>query len=143
MPSKKDGIALLKAVPMFSEVSQRDLGRVWSFVKIVEHGDGSRIVDEDRLGVGFHLIIEGNVEVVRTGRRLTLGPGDFFGEVSLIDGGPRTATVIAKGPVTVAALSAWEFKSIVKESPEMMWKLLLHMTRRLREEQSAVAGLTA
>lgn len=143
MISKKDGIALLRGVPMFSDVSQRDLGKVWAHVKIVDHADGSRIVSEARGGAGFHLIDSGSVQVARRGKSVTLGAGQFFGEISLIDDGPRTATVTAIGPVQVATISAWEFKSVVKSTPEMMWKLLLHVTARLREEQSAVAALTA
>ena len=143
MVSKKDGIAMLRAVPMFAEVSQRDLGKIWSHVKIVDHADGSKIVSEARGGAGFHLIVSGQVNVSRRGKSLTLGPGQFFGEISLIDDGPRTATVTAVGPVQVASISAWEFKSVVKHTPDMMWKLLLHVTARLREEQSVVASLTA
>lgn len=143
MVSKKDGIAMLRGVPMFTDVSQKDLGKVWSHVKVVDHAAGSKIVSEARGGAGFHLILAGEVEVSRRGKKVTLGVGQFFGEISLIDDGPRTATVTAVTSVQVATISAWEFKSVVKSTPDMMWKLLLHMTARLREEQSVVASLTA
>jgi CRP/FNR family cyclic AMP-dependent transcriptional regulator len=143
MVTKKDGISLLQGVPLFTGLSQRDLGRIWDRMKIVEHRDGHQIITEGRNGQGFHLIIGGEVKVERTNLRVTLGKGDFFGEMSLIDDGPRSATVTAVGPVTTAAISAWEFKALVANQPELMWKLLVFMTGRLRQQQSVAADLIA
>ena len=143
MASKKEGVTRLRSVQMFAELSQRDLGRIWDNMKLVEHAPGHRIVVEGKSGHGFHLILDGEVTVERKGKRLKLGPNDFFGEMSLIDDGPRTATVTAATPVTTAALSSGGFRSLAKKSPEMMWKLLVTMTQRLREEQSITASLTS
>ncbi len=143
MVTKKDGISLLQGVPLFAGLSQRDLGRIWERMKIVEHRDGHQIITEGRNGQGFHLIINGEVKVERTNLRVALGKGDFFGEMSLIDDGPRSATVTAVGPVTTAAISAWEFKALVANQPELMWKLLVFMTDRVRQQQSLAAELIA
>ena len=98
---------------------------------------------EGKAGHGFHLILDGEVQVARKGKRLKLGANQFFGEMSLIDDGPRTATVTAATPVVTATLSSGGFRSLAKKSPEMMWKLLVVMTQRLREEQSITASLTS
>lgn len=143
MTTKKEGAALLAAVPMLEGFSQRDLARMWESMKIVQHPDGHEIVGEGRTAIAFHLILDGTVKVERKSKRLKLGPGEFFGEMALIDAGPRTATVTADGPVTTAAMSRSTFKAIVMSRPELVWKLLVHTTQRLREEQSVTASLTS
>lgn len=143
MISKKDGIALLRKVPMFSDLSNRDLGRLWDQMKIVRHDAGHRIVTEGRAGHGFHLLLDGEVRVERKNKRIKLGPGSFFGEMSLIDDGPRTASVVAVTPVVTATMTSGGFRSVTKKQPDLLWKLLVHQTTRLREEQSINATLTS
>ena len=143
MASKKDGIARLASVPMFSDLTQRDLGRIWDNMKLVQHSPGHVIVAEGKAGHGFHLILDGEVVVQRRGKRVILGKNQFFGEMSLVDDGPRTATVTAVTPVVTATLSSGGFRSLAKKNPEMLWKLLVVMTQRLREEQSITANLTS
>jgi CRP/FNR family transcriptional regulator len=143
MITKKDGVERLQGVPMFTELSRRDLGRVWDSMRIVEHAPGHRIVTVDRPGQGFHLILSGKATVERKKQRIDLGPGDFFGEMALIDDGPRSATVTAASTVVTASISAWEFKAMAKEHSELLWKLLVHLTSRLRAEQSVVDSLTS
>jgi CRP-like cAMP-binding protein len=143
MASKKEGVERLVSVPLFSTLSKRDVARLWDGMRLVEHEPGDEIVVEGRSGRGFHLIMDGTVRVERKGTKVTLGAGDFFGEISLIDEGPRTATVTAVTPVTTASMSSWEFRTFTRDKPEILWKLLVHVTGRLREEQSARANLTA
>jgi CRP-like cAMP-binding protein len=84
------------------------------------------------------LITKGTADVVRSGRKVdSLKPGDFFGEMTLIDGAPRSASVIATSELTTIVLSQWEFRPLVKNHPEMAWKMLLHLSGRVRAEQSA------
>lgn len=144
MVTKKAGIEYLKAVPMFSSLSQKDLGKLFDQAKFVAHGDGHTIVEQGGGGIGFHLILDGKVKVVRSGRTLTtLGPGKFFGEMTLIDEQPRSATIVTDGPAELLALSSWVFRPMVKKNPEMAWKLLVHLTGRLREEQTARDAATS
>ncbi len=143
MASKQVAIEMLGHVPMLSEFSKRELTRLWDGMKVVDHSDGHQIVGEGQSGVAFHLILDGTVQVVRKSKKLTLGPGDFFGEMALIDAGPRTATVTAVGPVKTASISRSVFKSMMEASPSAMWKLLVHTTQRLRDEQSITASLTS
>jgi len=128
---------------MFSELSARDLGALWSSFKLTHHAAGKQVISEGRGGVGFHLIINGEAKVSRKGKNVMLGRGQFFGELSLIDDGPRTATVSAHTDMDTAVLTTWNFKSLVKANPEMAWKMLVHLTQRLREEQSVVDSLRA
>lgn len=128
---------------MFSGLSNKDLNALWSSVKLVHHSAGKEIISEGRGGVGFHLIVNGEAKVSRKGKNIILGRGQFFGELSLIDDGPRTATVSAHTEMDTAVLTTWNFKSIAKANPEMAWKLLVHLTHRLREEQSVVDSLRA
>jgi CRP-like cAMP-binding protein len=143
MTSKKHRVALLGSVPLFSDLSQRDLGRIWDQMTIVEHPAGHRVVDEGTGGRGFHLILSGEAVVERKRTRVRLAPGDFFGEIALIDDGPRTASVTAVGPLVTATLSSWQFKSIVQKRSDLAWKMLVHMTGRLRAEQSISSSLTS
>jgi CRP-like cAMP-binding protein len=142
MASRNEGIEMLRGVPMFAELSKRELAHVWDNMKIVDHADGHEIVREGQAGVAFHLILDGTVTVQRKRTKVSLGRGKFFGEMALIDAGPRTATVSANGPVRTASMPRATFKSMMEEQPSMMWKLLVHAMQRLREEQSATDSLT-
>jgi CRP/FNR family transcriptional regulator, cyclic AMP receptor protein len=138
LASKKEKAEKLGAVPLFSGLSQKDIGRLVDMSKETVHSAGQSVVTQGKGGVGFHLIVEGQAKVTRGGRVVAnLGPGDFFGEMTLIDGAPRSATVTAETDLTTVVLSQWEFRPLVKASPDMAWKLIVHLTGRLREEQKA------
>lgn len=129
----------LKTVPLFSGCSARELTSLAQFLREVNFPAGREIVQEGRTGTGLHVIIEGQTKVVvgnRTRRRL--GPGAFFGEISLLDRGPRTATVVAETPVRTVSLSSWNFRAALKEHPSMAVKMLEELASRLR-----TAGLSA
>jgi voltage-gated potassium channel len=143
MATKKEGVARLAAVPLFSGLNQRELGKLWDEMRLVKHAAGHVIMTEGRPGLGFQLLLDGEVIVERKGKKVALGPGSFFGEMSLIDGGLRTATVTAATPVTTAALNSSTFKSMVTKNPDLAWRLLVHMTGRVRDEQSVSRNLTA
>lgn len=128
---------------MFSDLSRAELGALWSFFKIIDHGPGSDVLVEGRSGSGFHLIVEGTAIVSRKRAKVTLGPGKFFGELSMIDEGPRTATVTAGDALQTAMIDRHEFKVLVASKPNLAWKLIVHLSGRLREEQSLSDGLTS
>ena len=143
MASKKDRINHLKGVPLFEGLSQKDLETILSGGRDVHHSAGQTIISEGSTGgVGFHLILHGVVRVVRDGRTLAkLGPGQFFGEMAVIDDGPRSASVIADTDVDAFFISRWEFRPLLKGNPDLTWKLIQHRVGRVREEQSARAAL--
>lgn len=137
MASKQEKLELLGAVPLFSGISKKDLERVLGTAKETHHNEGESIVTEGRGGVGFHLIIDGKARVVRSGRTVAnLGPGEFFGEMALVDDGPRSASVIAESDLETMVVSKWEFRPLLKNQPEMAWKLIEYLVARVREEQT-------
>jgi CRP-like cAMP-binding protein len=134
----------LSRVRLFSDLSGRDLRHVVDVSNVVTYDEGDVIITEGESGVGFQLILEGEAKVVRNGRTLArLGPNDFFGEMALIDEGPRTASVIAATPMTNVAIASWDFRPLVKSRPGMAWALLVHLAGRLRDDQKREDSLRA
>ena len=133
-----DRIVALKAVPLFGGLSDKDLGMVIEIAKEVVHEEDRPVVEEDASGVGFHLILEGMAEVNVHGEVVaTFRPGDYFGEMSIIDGKPRSATVTAAGgPVTTLAIPAWSFETLMNKHPSIMRALLTQLSSRVRAAES-------
>ena len=126
----------LKGVPLFSGVRDRDLKRLANVMRESRFNEGDAITTEGKSGVGFFLIEDGNATVSLRGEIVrTLGPGDHFGEIALIDEGPRSATVTASTDLRCRGLAAWEFKSFVQEHPEVAWPLLETLASRLRDAE--------
>ncbi|HVL65301.1 MAG TPA: cyclic nucleotide-binding domain-containing protein [Actinomycetota bacterium] len=132
-------IARLKTIPMFSSCSRRELGAIAAVVKEVEFGAGDVICREGETGVGLHVVVSGETKVQVGGRtRRRLGPGAFFGEVALLDGGPRSATVVADTPVRTLSIPAWSFRSLLKSQPSLSLKMLEEVCRRLRTVDASI-----
>ena len=126
----------LKRVPIFAGVRDKELGRLVKAMRESRFNEGEVITTEGRSGVGFFLIEDGNATVSLRGEIVrTLGPGDHFGEIALIDEGPRSATVTASTDLRCRGLAAWEFKSFVQEHPEVAWPLLETLASRLRDAE--------
>jgi CRP/FNR family transcriptional regulator, cyclic AMP receptor protein len=124
----------LANVPLFATCSKRDRGIIARHAEEVTLRPGSVLIEEGDTGDAFYVVVDGEATVQRNGRRITtLRPGDYFGELALLDAAPRNATVVANGPVTVAVLGARVFSVLLKELPNMSDKLLRGMARRLRE----------
>src|ERR671934_1720475 len=120
-----DLVESLKGVPLFAGVRDKELGRLARIMRESRFNEGDAITTEGRSGVGFFLIEDGNATVSRRGEILrTLQPGDHFGEIALIDEGPRSATVVATTDLRCRGLAAWEFKTFVLEHPDIAWSLL-------------------
>lgn len=126
-------IASLASVPIFSECSRRELTVIARAAKEVSHRKGVVIAREGERGIGLFLILQGGCEVTIGGKRKAkLGPGDFFGEVALLDGGPRTATVTALTDVKLVGITAWVFRGLLMEHPSIALKTLEAVAGRLR-----------
>jgi CRP-like cAMP-binding protein len=127
----------LRRVPLFSEMKPKELKKLGNRMSERAFSQGDTIAVEGETGVGFFVIEQGEVEVSVAGETVaTLGPGHYFGEVALIDGGARSATVTAASDLRCRAMSAWEFQPFLAEHPEVAWALLVHLVTRLREAET-------
>jgi CRP-like cAMP-binding protein len=134
----------LQRVPLFSELSSRDLRRLAGAMHERTFTDGQPVMSEGEGGVGFFVILEGRASVTRGGETAgDLGPGDYFGEMALIDGDHRAATVSATGDLRCAAMTQWQFRPFVKDHPDVAWALLTTLVKRVRSAQAPAAVTTS
>lgn len=127
----------LAAVPLFSTLAKRDLTQVAKATTQVDVQAGHTLVQQGTRGHEFFVILDGEAEVRRNDRRVaTLGPGQYFGELSLLDRGERSATVTAGTDMKVLVLNQQDFHGVVESIPGMGYKLLTAMALRLREADS-------
>jgi CRP/FNR family cyclic AMP-dependent transcriptional regulator len=130
----RQGLEWLQRVPIFSELTPRQLRRILKVTEEYLYMDGTTIVTEGARNEQLFVILDGSVRVVRGGRAVArMSAGDFFGEISLLDGGPRTATVVAEGPVRCLVLLRKEFQEILGEMPPVAAKTLRSLASRLRK----------
>ncbi len=130
----RPSIETLKNVPLFAELEKRDLERIADSFKERKFTAGETIAGEGQSGAGFFVIAEGKAKVTVQGKaRSTLGSGDYFGEIALIDEGARTATVTAETDMTCYAMTFWEFRPIVETDARIAWKLVQALAHKLRE----------
>jgi len=134
-------IEIFRRVPLFDGLSDKELTAVAGAAKERRFDTGDVVVGEGEGGVGFFVIADGSARVETHGaRRATLGPGDSFGEVALLDeGGRRTATVVAESPLGVLGLTAWQFTPLLEQYPSIAIKLAKVLARRLREAEDRAA----
>jgi CRP/FNR family transcriptional regulator, cyclic AMP receptor protein len=127
----------LRAIPLFADLSPRDLKRLAGSMKEMSFGPGEVVVSEGTGGVGFFVILDGRARASQDGEeRGVLTAGDYFGEMALIDGDDRAASVHAEGELRCAAMTMWNFRPFVKEHPDVAWALLTALVKRVRETQA-------
>jgi len=132
MDSKKI-LPLLKKTPLFANTSDASLEALLKSAVEKTSAPGEKIVEEGKGGVGFYLILEGTAKVVRDGHEVAaFSKGNFFGELSVIDGAPRTADVVAETQTTCVVITPWAMKSIISTHPEVALSMLQELARRLR-----------
>jgi len=125
----------LRTVPLFAEVSERQLQRIASKVRERRFDPGTSIVTAGETGVEFYLILDGRAEVHRDGRVVrALGQGDYFGEMALLRDRPRSATVIARDPLTCMVLTREDLKIILNANPDIMMRLLETVASRWHDD---------
>ena len=124
---------LLDRVDLFAGLGGVSLEAIAEHAVEVEFATGRPIVRQGEVGTGFFLIVSGRARVVRDGEEIArLGPGDFFGELSLLDQQPRIATVTALGSTTCLAIASWDFERLLDEQPRLAVGILKAVVRRLR-----------
>ena len=127
----------LREIPLFADLSTRDLKRLAGSMKEMSFGPGDAVVTQGTGGVGFFVILDGRARVTQGGEeRAVLAAGDYFGEMALIDGDDRAASVHADGDLRCAAMTTWNFRPFVKEHPDVAWALLTALVKRVRETQA-------
>lgn len=128
----------LKPVGLFTGMSDGDLRKLGKQMREVHHPKGAKPVLRGKDGVGFMVILEGQAEVSTVdGRHRLLGPGDHFGEMALLDQQGRSADITARTDLVSAAIPEWEFKEFLGSHPEVAYRLLQTLSRRLREAEDA------
>jgi len=138
--SKLDHLAQVRLFAALSKKELTTIGRASDEVKVPA---GKVVVEEGSSGHEFFLILDGTATVKRGGRKIaTLSPGQYFGEMALLDRGPRSATVVADNDMTLLVLGQREFSGVLDEVPGVAHKLLGTMAARLRESDSKANALT-
>jgi CRP-like cAMP-binding protein len=128
----------LQRVPLFSRVDEKELRRVAKNFRRQTFAAGDEIAVEGREGVGFFVIESGTARVSRGGEDVrTLADGDYFGEIALIDGGPRSATVVAETDITCYGMTAWAFRPLVESNADLAWPMIENLVARLRDAERA------
>jgi CRP/FNR family transcriptional regulator, cyclic AMP receptor protein len=126
--------ALLSGAPLLVGVDPDGLEAVAARAIEVEFSAGQVIARQGDVGSGLFIVASGSVRVVRDGDTIaTLGPGEFFGELSVLDGGPRVAQVVAETPTSCLALASWDFERVLREEPGVALAVLRVVAGRLRE----------
>ncbi len=126
-------IEALKKTPIFAKSSDESLASLLKSAIQKTVQAGTKIVEKGQSGLGFYLILQGKADVMSGGKKLAeFGEGSFFGELSVIDGAPRTADVVAKTETTCLVLSQWAMRSIIGTHPEIALSMLEELAHRLR-----------
>jgi CRP/FNR family transcriptional regulator, cyclic AMP receptor protein len=128
----------LKGIGLFEGMPDSSLKKLGKQMREVRHPRGAKPVVRGKDGVGFMVILEGQAEVSTVdGRHRLLGPGDHFGEMALLDQQGRSADITARTDLVAAAIPEWEFKEFLGNHPEVAYRLLQTLSRRLREAEEA------
>lgn len=129
-------MAELKDAKLLKGLPEGEVRAIEKQMKQVQHPAGHEIVMRGDGGVGFMIITEGTVAVKTVqGKTRKLGPGDSFGEMALLDQEGRSATITAETDVTMATIPEWNFKPFLKEHPEVAYRLLQTLSRRVRQAE--------
>jgi len=122
----------LRSVPLFAGCSDKELAFIASRADEVDLPAGKVLTEKGQSGGDFFIILDGKAEVEAPQGKRTLGPGDFFGEIALIDNGPRTATVKTTTPMRSLVLGHSQFRDVLHQNGEIAVKILRAVTERLR-----------
>lgn len=132
--TQKSTDELLAQVPLFKDLSKKHLQQIAQLTTRLDLPAGKELTKEGEFGHEFMIVLDGEVEV-RHGDKVIAerGAGEFFGEIALLDHRPRTATVVAKTPVTVEVIGQREFATMLADEPEVAAQLMSTMAQRLAE----------
>ena len=130
-------VELIKRVPLFSDLNDRELKQIARSMKERRFNAGETVTEEGKGGIGFFVIADGTATVTIGGEQVrTFGTGDYFGEIGLIADIDRTATITAENQLTCYGMTSWDFKPLVESNASIAWKMLQVMAQRLKEAQT-------
>jgi len=130
---------LLSAARLFDGVDADGMDRIAAVAVQVDFPAEHVVARQGEIGTGFFIVVSGTARVVRDGETIaTIGPGDFFGELSVLDGRPRVAQVTTITPTTCLALASWDFEAVLLEEPKVALAILKGLATRLREHTESV-----
>jgi CRP-like cAMP-binding protein len=136
-PLGREAAGMLAEIPLFAGLSRRHLGRVASLASTKRYSPSTPLVRVGKPADAFYVILDGQVRVEVPGRPVELGAGDFFGEMALLDGEPRSATVVAVGEVYALMISRAKFLKLLEAEPKIALAIMATLTGRLRGLQAA------
>ena len=135
--ARDEKLELLHAIPLFERLDRHHLERLGMLTEEVDVPSGKVLIRQGETGDDMMIVAAGQVGVERDGERINqLGPGDFFGEIAIIQRGPRTATVTAEGPTRLLVLNHRDFHSLLDEFPEVADEVMLTLAQRVRVLES-------
>jgi CRP-like cAMP-binding protein len=124
---------MLKNVPLFADLDSRELEQIAATMRERRFAVGDTVTEEGAGGAGFFVVESGEADVTVDGvPRRTIGPGDYFGEIALLTGSDRTATITATSDMLCYGMTPWDFKPLVETNSTIAWKLLTAMAEKLR-----------
>ncbi len=136
-------VELIRGLPLFELCSKRDLRRIAALAEERDVAAGTELIREGEPGTEFYVVVEGDVEVRRRGRRVArLGAGSFVGEIALLSRSPRTATVVATTPLHVLAISGRDFVALLDSLPELWLKVARTLADRVDADEALDATAT-
>jgi CRP-like cAMP-binding protein len=135
--ARDEKLDLLQGIPLFAGLDRHHIERLGMLTEEVDVPAGKVLIRQGEHGDDLMVVVSGQVGVDRDGARINqLGPGEFFGEIALVAGGPRTATVTAQTPSRLLVLNRRDFHALMEEFPEVAVKVLLTLAHRLRTLES-------
>jgi signal-transduction protein with cAMP-binding, CBS, and nucleotidyltransferase domain len=138
IPEIKNPGTLLASVPLFSGLSPSQLKTVGQSMKVARFAAGQTLIKEGDEDARFYLIVEGSAKVSARGRKVAiLGPGDYVGEMAVIDSRPRSATVTAETDVVTLSAARWNFEALLRAHPAVMLGIVREMSRRVRDLENS------
>ena len=135
MLHKNGKVQLIKRVPLFERCSKRELEEIASLADELDMPEGRDLTREGAAGREFVVLVEGAADVMRHGRKVnSLASGDFLGEIALVTGAPRTATVTTTSPSRLLVITASDFRRLMRNSPSIQLKVLEALAARIPDE---------
>jgi CRP/FNR family cyclic AMP-dependent transcriptional regulator len=139
--AKRGPEAALSTVPLFEGLPPRHLRRLRDLCKVVDYMPGHSVVKEGDVGDSFYVIVSGQAKVTSKGRSIrSMRPGDHFGEIALLDGGARTASVLTETPMRLLEIKRSAFTKLVHVEPLIAVGLLKGLARMIRQTERPLAG---